>query len=220
MSSPLQRSILSPVLSPALSYAPNITDRASERTPDRTRGIPGGRLVELVSGVGPSSGSSLAALTLLETQKEGGLTAWIEHEGGALYPPDLAQLGLDLDSLLIVRTPTEGGAIAIAKAAEILLRTGAFSALTLDLSGLKRPRGEAFLARLAALAREYGARVLILRDSSEEPSLGTSIALRLDARRIRVGRGRFRLEAHALKNKLGQPPPRLFRIFSAPEGVW
>lgn len=189
-------------------------------TPERTQRLPKGKLIELVSGVGPSSGSSLAALTLLETQKEGGLVAWIEHGEGALFPPDLSRLGLDLDSLLIVRTPIESGAIAIAKAAEILLRTGAFSALTLDFSALRRPRGEAFLARLAALARENDARVLILRDSREEPSLGTSIALRLDARRARIGRGRFRLEPHTLKNKLGQPPPRLSRIFSAPEGVW
>lgn len=186
---------------------------------ERTRELPRGRLIELVSELGPSSGSSLAAFTLREAQQEGGLAAWIESEEGALFPPDLARSGIDLDSLLIVRTPASGGVIAIAKAAEILLRTGAFSALTLDFASLKRPRGEAFLARLAALAREHHAHVLILRSAYDEFSLGTSIALRLDARRSRIARGRFRVELHSLKNKLGEPPPRLVRSFSAPEGI-
>lgn len=204
---------------PDLHRAPSVLGRA----PSLPAALPSGRLIELISERGPSSGSSVAAFALREAQREGSLVAWIEHEEGALFPPDLAAAGLDLGSLLIVRTPSAGGVIAIAKAAEILLRTGAFGALTLDLSALNRPRGEAFLARLAALAREHSARVLILRSSRPKSSLGASlgasIALRLDAQRVRIAPARFRLELSALKNKIGQPPPRIFRTFGAPEGI-
>ena len=215
MSSPLFKRLPHPDQRLDLQLAP----RALGRAPSLPAALPSGRLIELISERGPSSGSSVAAFALREAQREGSLVAWIEYEEGTLFPPDLAAAGLDLGSLLIVRTPTTGGAIAIAKAAEILLRTGAFGALALDLSALKRPRGEAFLARLAALAREHSARVLILRSSRAESSLGASIALRLDAQRVRIARGRFRIEMSALKNKIGQPPPRIFRTFGAPEGI-
>ena len=122
---------------------------------------------------------------------------------GGLFPPDLAAAGLDLDALVVVHVPTSD-VTAGPRATELLLRTGAFGAVVLDLTERALPRGTAWQGRLIGLAREHATRVLLLSPRrQDEPSLGALIAVRLEVARARVGPGRFRLDAHVLKDKSG-----------------
>ncbi len=165
--------------------------------------IPRGRLVELC-GDNHTARLSLAVTLVRASQHEGESVAWVQPRGGGLYPPDLHDSGVDLASLLVIHIPPEGGAIGLTKAAEILMRSGALGLLVLDLSASSPPRGEAWLNRLAALAREHRSRVLLVTASgAETPSLGTLVSLRLLPKRQRLAPGHFVVTPTLLKDKLG-----------------
>src|SRR5688500_13109800 len=140
-------------------------------------GLPRGTLIELARG--PSAAAmSAAAQIVLASQREGDPAAWIQPRGGSLFPPDLASAGIDLAALLVVHVPDVEPA-NIPKAAELALRTGAFGAVVLDLSELSRPpRGDAWLGRLASLAREHDCRCVMLGPESAS-SLGPLVSIRL-----------------------------------------
>lgn len=166
-----RRVALPQTLGPALGLA-------SAHTPERAaeaailRGVPRGVVVELAPAAAGAQ-TTVAALSLLQCQREGAPVAWVEAESGTAYPPDLAQLGLDLQALLWVRVPDAAGASAIPKAAELLLRTGAFGGLVLDVHPRRLPRGGAWLSRLAALVREHRARcVIVVSDASGRSGRG------------------------------------------------
>jgi len=182
------------------------------------RDLPRGRLIELAGGP-DAARTTVAAQILLESQREGDPVAWVQPDGGELYPPDLAAAGLDLDALLVVHVPRDAGPAGLPKAAELVLRTGAFGALALDLSHGRAPRGEAWLGRLASLAREHDCRCAMLGPAADR-SLGPLVSLRLRARRRRVRPGRHRLEAELLKDKSGLRPSLPGpRVWVGPEGM-
>lgn len=119
-------------------------------------GFPCGALSELRGG--PASGKTAVALSLVAGLGRGALAAWIDGRG-ELYPPAAAAMGVDLSRLLIVRPPPgEEGARLALWAAEALLGSGAFTAVTVD-AALTRPwRGlEASLRRLVTAAEQGGA---------------------------------------------------------------
>ena len=162
-----------------------------------------GRLIEL-SGRGAAARTSTAVGLVRDAQLAGESTAWIQARGGPLFPPDLAAAGVDLDALVVAHVPAEDGAAELARAAEILLRSGAFGLVVADLSGLRAPRGAAWQARLAALARRHQSRLVLLSDASpREGSLGPLIGLRIAARRG-AGSGPFAVALDVLKNKSGR----------------
>ncbi len=164
---------------------------------------------------GLASASTTTAVHLLgAAQRSGETTAWIQAEGGSLFPPDLAESGIDLDALVVLHIPvlataptpvklapaklapakigrapassrattattttttttmvakTNHGATSsssthgLCRAAEILLRSGAFGFVVLDLSSPGSvPRDNTWQSRLAALCRQHRARLLIL----------------------------------------------------------
>lgn len=177
---------------------------------DLGTGFPPGRLVELCAAPDAAQ-TSTAARVLREAQAQGDPVAWVvpradpsssapNRAGAGLYPPDLAAAGLDLDALLVVHVAPS----AIARAAELVLRTGAFGAVVLDLSGEDAPRGNAWQGRLLGLAREHACRVIVLSPNARaRASLGPLVSLRFDVRRTRVADGRFRVDAVIVKDKLG-----------------
>lgn len=194
--------------------------KAPELPSARTRGgLPRGRLIELTGGPGAAS-TSTAVQILLASQREGEPAAWIQPRGGALYPPDLAAAGLDLASLLVVHVPPDAGSAGLPKAAELALRTGAFGAVAIDLSSTHPPRGDAWLGRLAGLAREHDCRCVLLGPADAAASLGPLVSLRLRARRERLTPGRYRVETDVLKDKSGLSPaldgPS---VWTGPEGM-
>jgi recombination protein RecA len=168
--------------------------------------LPAGRLIEL-SGKGGSARSSIAVSLLGEVQALGESCAWIQMKGGGLYAPDLATAGIDLDALVVIQVPQHAGAHALLRSAELLLRSGAFGMVVIDLEA-ERPSGSpaAWQGRLLGLARQHESRVLFLsRSGAEQTSLGPLIGLRIEARRNKIGKGRFAIESLLLKNKSGAP---------------
>lgn len=111
---------------------PFIASRAPEEALEAVWTLPAlsGRLVELPPGLGASGALSLAFSLVLEAQRQGEVAAWIGRGAGGFYPPDAALGGVDLSALAVVRVE---GASAQARAADKLLRSGAFGLLILDL---------------------------------------------------------------------------------------
>ncbi|HEX5052631.1 MAG TPA: hypothetical protein VFZ65_12720 [Planctomycetota bacterium] len=172
---------------------------------------PPGRIVELTGGLDGAL-TSMAVAAVARVQQAGGITAWLQPEHGLLFPPDLASNGVDLDALVVVHVPVPARtALAqrgrprtaphdLPKAAELLLRSGAFDLLVLDLRP-SAPRHGAWLVRLQALARTHRSRVLLLSDARAPVELGSTSTLRLFPQRKR-SQGAFVVEPHIVKDKL------------------
>jgi len=166
-----------------------------------------GQLVEL-SGHAPGKLSTVARL-IVRAQAEGEPVAWVAaRDEASFYPPDFASAGVDLASLVVVRVPPEKGSHALVRVSEVLLRSGAFGLLVLDLSATAVPKGElAWQSRLSGLVRRHEARIVILTSSrSDEPSLGPLIGLRIEPQtECQIGRegARVLLKQRVIKSKLG-----------------
>ena len=128
--------------------------RIERRTPQRVRfascgrpevdallpggGFPRGALTELTGG--HASGKTALALSALATAMgQDGLAAFVDGRG-ELYPPAAAAFGVDLDRLLVVRPLAPGhedgkddAARRALWAAEVLLSSGAFEAVAMDV---------------------------------------------------------------------------------------
>jgi protein ImuA len=156
-------------------------------------GFPRGSLCALRGG--PASGKTAVALAALrEAQREGGLAAFVDGRG-ELYPPAAEALGIELARLLLVRPePGErGGGRAAGRAAlpglwaaEVLLGSGAFPAVAVDvpLSGVPASRAEPLLRRLRAAAEKGGA-VALLLSSPGDPAIPAALRVDLDRPRPR-----------------------------------
>ncbi len=203
-----------------------------------------GRLTEL-SGEGAAVQLSLTFSLVRDAQRRGEPAAWVTHAASTFYPPDAAACGIALARLPVVFAPDAPGA---ARAADKLVRSGAFGLVVLDLVGLEdvarrapatrdaepargprrglRSRGRAadippaLLARLAALAQQHEAAVLFLTDKPPaEPSLGPLVSLRCEARREDAGGGRFVCRANALKDKRRGPGWSFSEVRRGPVGL-
>lgn len=178
-----------------------------------------GRLAE-VSGGAMSAALTLAFRLVREAQAEGEPAAWILGRGSTFFPPDAARAGVDLAALAVVRLPVARGPsdgsrsrtgrdasrgrgshdLAAAKAADLLVRSGGFGVVVLDL-GSRARLPLAPQARLAGLAERHRTLVLCLTESSpEDPSLGSLVSLRLEAARCGPEE-RSRWQARVLKDK-------------------
>jgi recombination protein RecA len=164
--------------------------------------FPPGKLVEL-SGERATACVSAAVGAVRLAQSEEEPVAWIQPAGGPLYPPDLADCGVDLAALPVVHVPRAAGEYGPLKAAELLLRSGAFGLVVLDLRESRLRRDTAWQGRLLALAREHRSRVVLLGAPAANRSLGPLVGVRIEPRRLRVGPGLFVVEHHLLKNKQG-----------------
>jgi recombination protein RecA len=171
--------------------------------PSFAEGLPEGRLVELSGAVG-SARTTLALAAVRTAQIRGETAAWVQPAGGPLYPPDFAECGVDASALPVVHVPRESAGLF--RAAEILLRSGAFGLVIVDLRTIASTVTDAVQGRLQSLTREHGSRVLLLTDRSHSShSLGPLVSLRVEPQRTRLGGGRFAIEPCVLKNKHGGP---------------
>jgi hypothetical protein len=193
------------VLSLKLPAAPALT--LSEQ-------LPTGRLIEITRAKAGAQFTTAVAC-LRAAQAEGQTAAWIQPEGGSLFPPDLAQSGIDLDALLVVHVPARAGTHGLPKAAELLLRSGGFGMVVLDLSDLSMQRDGAWQGRLLGLAREHESWLLLLTHSHD----GSLISLCLEPHRQRVERGVFTVEQRVRKDKSGMLCPLLVERRRGPWGL-
>jgi len=175
-----------------------------------------GRLTEL-SGVGAVASLTAATSLLLEAQGRGEPAAWITLVTASFYPPDLDDAGVDLDALVVVRAPT---ALALVRAADRLLRSGAFGLLVLDLGV-----GDISMAaqgRLVGLAQHHDAALIAITEKpARAASLGSMVSLRAEAVRERViGRKNFRVAVRAVKDKRRGPGWEELAEAAGPAGLY
>ena len=145
-----------------------------------------GRLVEL-SARGASATLTAAVELVAEAQTQGEPVAWIAPAAGTFYPPDVADSGVDLAALVVVRVRD---AIAAARVAERLLRSSAFGLVVLDLCSPSGGAVELAIAnqgRLVTLAQTHDAAIVCITDKPRESaSLGSLVSLRAEALRLRA----------------------------------
>lgn len=168
----------------AEAEAPTDREEAFASLTEVTSPWPTGRLVELSGAAASSARTTVAVREVVRLQREGELVAWVQARGGTLYPPDAAEAGVDLASLTVVHVPSS--ALEAARAAELLLRSGAFGLVLVDLEGMVDARlPSRALARLHALCRQHGSTVAFLSPPAQE-ALGSLVSMRLEPRRTEV----------------------------------
>ena len=104
----------------------------------------------------------------------------------------------------MVNVPQRAGPFGAVKAAELLLRSGGFGLLVLDVREAAPARDAAWQGRLLGVAREHDSRVLLLSDgTSHAGSLGPLVSVCIEPHRRRVQRGVFAVEHGIRKDKSG-----------------
>ena len=160
-----------------------------------------GRFAEL-SSEGETASISAAVSIVLEAQKRGEPAAWVAVGLSSFFPPDVAASGIDLDSLPVIRVVN---ALSGARAADWLLRSGAFAVVTLDL-GTDWQMQLPVQARLAALAKKNRTALLCMtKKRRDAPSIGSLVSIRGEARAQKTGFDKFTWEIHILKDKRRGP---------------
>lgn len=190
---------------------------------DRPAGDEGGWCLEALLGrfVEISGGANTAALTcvtalVLEAQTRAEPVAWITRPASSFFPPDLADTGVDLAALPVVRAQEPRQAV---RAADHLLRSGGFGLVVLDLTDAPLLSCAA-QTRLAGLANHaHTALVCLTRKSPAAPSLGSLVSLRLDTARTCAGNGRFACEYRVLKDKRRGPGRQQEEFRHGPDGL-
>ncbi len=185
-----------------------------------------GRLVEL-SARGASATLTAAIELVIEAQREAEPVAWIMGPEGSFYPPDVADSGVDLAALVVVRVPDLVMSARGLGAVERLLRSGAFGLIVLDLGAADRATAELPIAhqgRLVTLAQAHDAAVVCITEkSAEASSLGSLVSLRAEALRVRTSPGSqaggFELTMRVLKDKRRGPGFTKSRRMRGPSGL-
>lgn len=134
-------------------------------------GLPRATLHELHAASREDATSAAAmALLLAHRASDGKPMLWIRESGdmrrqGRLYPPGLAELGIDPGAIIHVDAPDN---IAVLRAAADGVRNAAMGAVIAELAG-RRPRGLDLTAtrRLSLSSRESGVPCLLLRSGSD-----------------------------------------------------
>jgi recombination protein RecA len=162
-----------------------------------------GRLVEL-SARGATATLTTAIELVLEAQHAAEPVAWVTLGNATFYPPDVAASGVDLAALVVVRVVD---ATAAARAAEKLLRSGAFGLVVLDFGGggsaIEVPI--AHQGRLVSLAQAHDAAVVCITEKpADAASLGSLISLRAEALRLHA-REHHDVTLRVLKDKRRGP---------------
>ncbi|MEY3012279.1 MAG: hypothetical protein RIT45_1014 [Pseudomonadota bacterium] len=190
---------------------------------------------ELVGRLGQISGAgalSVAFGVVLDAQRAGEPTIWISCGDEPFYPPDVAESGIDLGAVLVVRVK---GAADAARVGDRLLRSGAFGLLVLDLAADPR-LGAAFAkggevvpmplqARLCKLAQRHEAAVLVVGGErgggrgGVPSSLSSLVSLRAIAQRERLAPRRYACTVQVVKDKRRGPRWQQREELRAPAGL-
>ena len=167
-----------------------------------SRAALGNCLAEL-SGDAGAPALTLACSLVREAQQQGEPVAWLTRPGSIFYPPDAADGGIDLPVLPVIRLDSLRDRL---RAADQIARSGAFGLLVLDLSEDGPTLPLTAQSRLSEQAIAHGALVLCLTTKrARQPSLGSLVAVRGQARRVRRGDGRFACRVEVLKDKRRGP---------------
>ncbi len=161
----------------------------------------GGCLAEL-SSAGAAPSLTLAFRLVRDLQQQGEPVAWITQTGSTFFPPDVADGGVDVAALPVIRVSDVTESVRVA---DQLARSGAFGLVVIDL-GECLDLSIAVQTRLAEQAIAHGTLVLCLTlKTDRQPSLGSLVSVRGHSRRARHGKGRFACQVHVLKDKRRGP---------------
>ncbi len=202
-----------------------------------------GRLVE-ISGYRASANLTVAFGLVLEAQGKGEPVAWVTRAQSTFFPPDVAESGIDLARLAVVRV-SDG--TAACRAVVELTRSGGFGLVVLDLGPgdlqeklekrpprarpsavvltkaerLQKKRGGLsvpFITKLVGLAQKTSTAVVVLTEKTRESSsLNSLISLRCEARR-RPDKP-CEVEIDVIKDKRRGPGRRYREVCRAPAGL-
>jgi len=174
-------------------------------------GFPRGIIATLEGA--PSSGRCTLAARLLAAATIRGLGALVQTgETGTLYPPALQSAGVALDRLLVVPA---GEAAGVARAADILLRSGAFGVVAIPAVALRA----AAWTRLAGLVHRSNALLVAIgTEASHELRYFASLRVRLRLARVRWAGGDgvfstlagYDVQADVIKSKRSSPAKSAF----------
>lgn len=157
-----------------------------------------------------------AADLVWKAQQLGEVVAWIQARASIFFPPDFDAGGIDLGALVVVRVADASSA---ARAADKLLRSGAFGLVLLDLgaSALLPP---ALASRLLGLAQKHRAAVVFLTEKPPDaPSVAPVVSLRVAASRRRGAGDLFFGRIEATKDKRHAPGWTWQETFRGPPGL-
>ena len=154
-----------------------------------------GRLVE-ISGHHAAANLTVAFGLILEAQKAKEPVVWVTLKQSTFFPPDVADSGIDLAHLGVVRV---ADSLAASRAVIELTRSGGFDLVILDLGpeairkkvqrervgrGRVKKLTTPFMTKLVGLAQRNATAVVILTERSpQSSSLSSLISLRAEARR-------------------------------------
>jgi recombination protein RecA len=174
-----------------------------------------GRFVEVSAGAAGSP-LTIAFRMVLEAQRKGEPVAWITRRDSTFYPPDAASTGVDLAVLPVVRVANAAQAAGVA---DLLLRSGAFTLVVLDLG----PRPELSIpaqTRLVGLAKQHDTALLCLTEKGDEQaSLGSLVSLRAHTDPRRREGERYRCAVRVLKDKRRGPGWAHAEVVHGPDGL-
>jgi len=201
-----------------------LAGRLVEITSGRPSGLPerpAGAAANIWDIAAPSRDCGSAVLTsaaslLWKAQQRGEPAAWINARHSSFFPPDLGAGGIDLAALVVVRVADASSA---ARAADKLLRSGAFGLVILDL-GAFAAVPVPLLSRLLGLAQKHQAAVVFLTEkNADAASLAPIVSLRVTASRRRSGVARFTCTVQATKDKRHAPGWSVEETFRGPAGL-
>jgi recombination protein RecA len=173
-----------------------------------------GRLVE-ISGSGASAALTITFGLVLEAQRRGEPVGWVTSTESFFYPPDVAENGIDLAALVVVRL---SGADGVARAGEKLLRSGGFGLVVLDLGAADIPMP--LQTRLTGLAHRHHTALACLTEKERRTfSLGSLVSLRAHAEKKRAAENRFACALRVLKDKRRGPTWSHEEFYSGPAGL-
>ena len=173
-----------------------------------------GRFIEVSAGRASAS-LTLAFELVRQAQSQQEPVGWVTSVESSFYPPDAAQSGADLASLVVVRL---GSPESIPRAGEKLLRSGGFGLIVLDLGRADIPMP--LQPRLTGLAHRHHAALLCLtHKESRNYSLGSLVSLRAHAKRRRDSHNRFACSLQVLKDKRRGPTWSHEEFYSGPAGL-
>lgn len=191
-----------------------------------------GRLVE-ISGRRAAANLTVAFGLVREAQAKEEPVAWVTLRQSTFFPPDVADSGVDLGRLAVVRVE---GPLAAFKATVELTRSGGFGLVVLDLgpeamqkqSGTgtgteKRKRSRKnvsvpFVTKLVGLAQKTQTAVVVLTEKTRETSsLSSLVSLRVDTQRSPDRPCEVSIDV--IKDKRRGPGRSYREVFRAPAGL-
>ena len=201
-----------PASLPTVRRASSIQASSSAQLPSWSLPKLSGRLTE-ISGC---SSLSLTVALVFQAQQKGEPTAWITCRNSTFFPPDVFDRGVDLQALPVIRVEN---ASATARAANHLIRSGAFGLLILDLgTAVKVPMP--LQSRLVGLAQKHDTAVVCITHKSDQASsLSSLISLRIRTWRDKIGEDQFSCGITVIKDKQCGLPWSYQETYRGPSGL-